>query len=70
MSCAQTPSGVKGVAEFDGVHAGGFAIENHDVAADAGGIDLQAGNLGDAVGKMLGVFVVFVEARGRFLERQ
>ena len=60
---------VEGVAEFDGVFASRFAIEDNDVAANAGRIDLEAWDLRDPFGEMLGVCVIFVEARRSFFYR-
>ena len=51
---------VQGVAEFDGVHATGAAIEDDDVGLYAGGIDLQTGNFRHAFREMPRVGVVFV----------
>jgi hypothetical protein len=62
-------SGVQSVAEFDGIHAAGAAIEDDDVALDAGGIDSQAVDLRDTLRKALRVTMIFMQACRRFLQR-
>src|ERR1700676_4960703 len=61
---------VQGVAEFDGVHAGGAAIEDDNVGFYRSGINFQAGNSRDALGKVTRVGVVLMQARRRMFERQ
>src|SRR4029077_20166846 len=62
-------SGMQSITEFDGIHAAGAAIENHDVAFDPGGIDPQAVDLPDALRKALRVTMIFMQTSGRFLQR-
>src|SRR5215469_15289609 len=52
---------VESIAEFHGVHARGTAVENDNVRFHAGGINLQAGNFGDALRKMLRVLMVLMQ---------
>jgi len=43
---------VQRVAEFDGIHAAGAAVENNNIGLHAAGIDFQPRNFRDALGKM------------------
>src|ERR1700675_2415558 len=61
---------VQGVAEFDGVHAGGAAIEDDNVGFYRSGINFQAGNSRDALGRVTRVGVVLMQARRRMFEGQ
>src|SRR6516225_4361167 len=63
------PFGVQGVANLDGIAAAGRAVENHDVAANCRRVDFQTRYACNSLRETLRVFVILVQARGRFLER-
>src|SRR6516162_2312340 len=63
------PLGVQGVANLAGIAAAGRAVENHDVAVNCRRVDFQTGYPCNSLRETLRVFVIFVQARGRFLER-
>src|SRR5262249_21983542 len=71
-SCVECPNAVcwERFAKLDGVETRGFAIEDHDVGFDGGGVDAETWDAGDFSCQELRVGAIFMKTILGFLKSQ